>query len=55
MREDAMTYEAPALLDLGPVEARTFGGTRWPVHFDHTTGYTGHIIPPGPVDIEAAE
>ena len=41
-----MTYEAPEALDLGSVEELTFGGVMYPVRFDFTTGYTGHILPP---------
>jgi hypothetical protein len=56
LKEDAMTYDAPALLDLGPVEERTFGGELLQTRWDFITGYTGwrQDYPPNP-DVQGAE
>jgi hypothetical protein len=47
-----MTYEAPAVLDLGSVEDLTFGGNLYPSRFDFFTGYIGFRLPPPPPDEE---
>jgi hypothetical protein len=45
-----MTYQAPDILELGPVAELTFGGFLVPAFFDHITGYIFHLPPPPPDD-----